>query len=250
MVRILLLIAFALSTLAAIPARAEVLTVAVSSNFVAPMQQLVRLWQQRYPDQPVRISSASTGKLYAQILHGAPFDLFFAADAEGPRSLYAQGRAQKPATYALGELVLWQRAGVQSPLARLKAGDFRRLALANPKTAPYGRAAQQVLQKLGLWPRVQSKLVRGENVGQAFQFVRTGNAELGFAARSQLIQTHLDDDAHRWLVDADLYDPIVQQAVVIKGRPHEAAAQRFLDFVLHDSAARAAIAHAGYRLPL
>lgn len=250
MLRILLFIAFSLSMLAAIPARAEVLTVAVASNFAAPMQQLVRLWQQRHPDQPVRISSASTGKLYAQIRHGAPFDLFFSADAERPRLLHAQGRAEKPATYALGELVLWQRVGEQAPLTRLKAGEFRRLALANPKTAPYGRAAQQVLEKLDLWQRVQPKLVRGENVGQAFQFVRTGNAQLGFAARSQLIQAHMDDDTHRWVVDAELYDPIVQQAVVIKGRPHKAAARRFLDFVLHDSAARAAIAHTGYRLPL
>ncbi len=234
----------------AVVARAESLTVAVASNFVAPMQQLVQLWQQRHPDQPVRIASASTGKLYTQILHGAPFDLFFAADDQRPQRLYAAGRAEKPATYALGELVLWQRSSESDPMARLKAGDFRRLALANPKTAPYGRAAQQVLQKLGLWSRVQPKLVRGENVGQAFQFVRTGNAQLGFAARSQLIQAHLDDDTHRWVVDAELYDPIVQQAVVIRGRPHVSDARRFLDFVLHDSAARAVIAHAGYRLPL
>lgn len=229
---------------------AQPLTVAVASNFLAPMQQLVRLWQQRYPDQPVRLVSASSGKLYAQITHGAPFDLFFSADALRPQRLFQQGHVHKPATYALGELVLWQRSGAQPPLARLKGGDFRRLALANPKTAPYGRAAQQVLQKLGLWPALQSRLVRGENVGQAFQFVRTGNAQLGFAAHSQVIQAHVDDDAHRWMVDRTLYAPIVQQAVVVKGRPFETAAQRFLDFVLHDSAARATIAQSGYRLPL
>jgi len=232
------------------PLRAETLTVAVASNFAAPMQQLVKLWRQHHPDVPVRIASASTGKLYAQIMHGAPFDLFFAADAQRPQRLYEAGRAERPATYALGELVLWQREGEQPPLQRLRQGDFRRLALANPKTAPYGRAAQQVLQKLGLWAQVRGRLVRGENVGQAFQFVRTGNAQLGFAARSQLIQAHLDDDTHRWLVERTLYDPIVQQAAVIRQRPHLADARRFLDFVLHDSAARALIAQAGYRLPL
>ena len=225
-------------------AQADELLVAVASNFNATMQQIARRFEQQ-SGYRVRISSGATGKHYAQISHGAPFDVFFAADEKRPRLLQQQGLAQGRFTYALGKLVLW------SPDPDLIDGDeqvlssqrFRFLAIANPKLAPYGRAAQQVLQKLKLWRRLQAQLVRGENVGQAFQYVKSGNAQLGFVAASQLKQG--EAAGSWWQAPQRWYRPIRQQAVRLNNRK---ATQQFMDFVRSD-AVRQLIRQSGYQTP-
>ena len=238
--------------LAVAPARAAELRIAVASNFAATLGELARTFEEQTGHR-LRLSPGSTGKHYAQIRHGAPFDLFFAADARRPRLLEDSGVAVKGSrfTYAQGRLVLWSpRADALKPdhaaiPDRLASGDFRRLAIANPKLAPYGRAAREVLQAQGLWSRLRPRLVRGENVGQTIQFVSTGNAELGFVALSQVIPARGQPARGAyWEVPRALYTPILQQAVLIRDSD---AAREFLRFV-RSAQARALIRAHGYRV--
>jgi molybdate transport system substrate-binding protein len=193
------------------------------------------------------VISGATGSHYAQIVNGAPFDVFLAADAERPQRLEAEGRAVAGTsfTYALGKLVLWSADAtvVDSAGAVLESGTFKHLALANPTLAPYGAAAQETLTALGLWEGVQGKLVRGDNIAQTLQFVQSGNVELGFVAMSQLID--IGNTGSRWDVPATLYDPIVQQGVLLKD---SAPAREFIDFIRSEES-RAVIREAGYDLP-
>ena len=237
-----------LLSLMSVASQAAVLQVAVAANFKPALAELAQLWQQHSGDV-IRLSSGSTGKLARQIMHGAPYDLFFAADSRHVRILVDHHRVCEAVPYATGTLVLYQREGETPPLARLKMENFRHLALANPKTAPYGQAAVETLKKLALWPQVQPRLVRGENVGQAFQFVETGNAELGFVALSQVRQVKRDDPQHVWQVPAEYHAPLVQQAAVICRSPNQTAARAFLQFVLTAPEARTLIRQYGYALP-
>ena len=242
------LVALMLGLLSGVPAAAEPLRIAVASNFVDAMDALIASWEQS-SGQPVERITASTGKLYAQIVHGAPFDLFFAADAERPRRLEAEGRALAGSrfTYALGRLVLWSpdedRVDAQGRV--LRDGDFRFLAIANPKLAPYGRAARELLESLGLWQSLQSRLVRGENIGQAFHFVASGNAELGLVAWSQISRPGRPVEGSWWLPPAAYYTAVEQQAVQLTQHPQ---AEAFLRFV-RGTAARQIIRQQGYDLP-
>lgn len=224
---------------------ADEIRVAVASNFAEAARRLATAFEAESGHR-VTLVIGATGKLYAQIHHGAPFDAYLAADRRRPERLEREGLARPGSrfTYALGELVLWSpRPGYVDPEGRvLEAGEFRHLAIANPRLAPYGRAAREVLEALGLWQRLQGRMVRGENIGQAFQFVRSGNAELGFVARSQLGGA---EAGSRWPVPSDLHAPIVQQAVLLKEKP---AARAFLAF-LRGRRGRAIITDQGYRLP-
>lgn len=239
-----------LALLGLLPATAESdsLHVAVASNFQPTMELLVRDFEDLTGHQ-LSVSYGSTGKHYAQILHGAPFGVFLAADAERPRRLEAEGLAVAGSrfTYAIGRLVLWSpRPGQLEDGARaLAEGEFRFLAIANPLTAPYGLAAEQVLQRLGLWASLQSRIVRGENIGQAFAYVKSGNAELGFVALSQLAGVDESERGSMWLVPEELHDPIEQQAVQLADSE---AARAFLDFLRGERAA-AVIRAKGYALP-
>jgi molybdate transport system substrate-binding protein len=180
----------------------------------------------------VSLSLASSGKHYALITHGAPFDAFFSADAQRPELLDRQGVAVAGSrfTYAIGKLVLWspRAAYVDAAGAVLEKGDFRHLALANPKLAPYGRAARDLLEHRGLWQALQNRLVRGENIGQTFQFVKSGNAELGLIAWSQIKQPGKTPQGSWWEPPHSLYRPIVQQAVMIKDSPPARAFMAFM----------------------
>lgn len=230
--------------------QAAQIRVAVASNFLQPLQKIAAAYSQGSHDQ-ILISSGSTGKLYAQIVNGAPFDCFLAASSEEPARLETDGLAVSGSrfTYAQGVLVLWA-ANVQqqgSVAAILQAGTFQHLALANPATAPYGRAARQVLQHLGLAEAVQGKLIRGENISQAYQYVATGAAELGFVAWSQL-QTGATTAGKIWQPDPAWYDPIIQQAVLLKTAKDIQATQTFLDY-LQSPAGKAVIQSFGYRVP-
>ncbi len=225
-------------------ADAAELRVAVAANFTAAMQTLAERFQQ-LSGHRLRVSYGSTGKLYAQILQGAPFDVFLAADQRRPRLLQQQGLASGRFTYATGRLVLWsaRQAGATSPGEHtLTEARFHKLALANPKTAPYGAAAVSVMRKLGVERRLRDKRVTGESVAQAYQFVASGNADLGFVA---LAQVALDDSGSYWLIPQALYPPIHQDAVVLKRGDAKPAATEFLAY-LRSRAARDVIARYGY----
>jgi molybdate transport system substrate-binding protein len=226
----------------------EEIHIAVASNFTEAMKTIVRDFEAATPHQVV-LSPGSTGKQYAQIRNGAPYHLFFAADAKRPARLEKDGHAIADTrfTYALGALVLWSARPdfIDAQGKILEGGSFRYLAMANPKLAPYGAAAKQVLQARGLWDPLQGRIAHGENIAQTYQFVASGNAELGFIAGSQLHRSQSEDTGSHWLVPSRFHDPIEQQAVLIKDTP---AARAFMDFVQSDSA-RKVIQDFGYTLP-
>lgn len=238
-----------LCLMAAAPAHAGETRVAVAANFAAPAQALVAAFGRRTGHQAVLVLGA-TGALATQIAHGAPFDLLLAADAERPAQLAAAGLAVPNSrfTYAIGQLVLYSTdPHLVDPAGRVLAGrGFTRLAIADPAAAPYGAAAVATLQRLGLWAAVQPRLVTGSSIGQAFQFVQTGAAELGFVAAGQLVGV---TGGSRWSVPARLHPPIVQQAVLLRAGAANPAAQAFLRF-LHQPAAAAVIRRYGYAVPV
>jgi molybdate transport system substrate-binding protein len=228
-------------------ASADVVHVAVATNFAATCRQLADAFTSASQHE-VLLSEGSTGKLAAQIANGAPFEVFLAADAERPTKLEADHHAVAGTrfSYALGRLVLWSaRDGFVRDETVLRGDDFAHLAIANPDLAPYGAAAREALQHLGVWERVLPKLVRGEDVGQTFHFVSTGNAELGLIALSQLG----DAGGSRWLVPSNLHAPIEQQAVLLVAGQNDPAAKAFLAF-LSSATARGLIERAGYGVPL
>lgn len=228
--------------------RAEDVRVAVAANFADTLRELGKAFEARTPHRLV-VSVGSTGKLYAQILHGAPFDLFLAADAKRPRLLEEAGGGVRGtrATYAVGRLVLWVpgRDALEDPRGWIREGDWSHLALANPRLAPYGRAARQVLAHLGVWERLGPRLVRGENVGQTYQFVATGAAQGGFVALSQLRRPGQPVEGTTWLVPPELHDPVEQQVLLIRERP---GARAFLEYLLGPEA-RGPIEAYGYSRP-
>lgn len=222
--------------------------IAVAANFAPALRALVRDFESQ-GGGPLDVVIGSTGKLYAQIRHGAPFDALFAADRRRPERLEAEGRARPGSRfdYAIGRLALWSpdASRVDGEGRVLREGRFRHLAMANPKLAPYGLAARQTLQALGLWQALRTRVVRGENVGQALQFVRSGNAELGFVALSQVRRPGQAAKGSLWVVPESLYQPIVQQAVRLTDHP---AARAFLDYV-RGPQGRTLIHAFGYRVP-
>ena len=209
--------------------------VAVATNFLSAFKVIAERFEDETRHQ-ILVSSGSSGKLYVQIQNGAPFDLFFSADAQRPELLEQEGLAVSGSrfTYAVGRLTLWSI----DPLlisgdgqAVLRQGKFQFLAIANPKTAPYGQAAVQTLKALKLWDHLEGRLVRGENIGQTFQFVFTENAQLGFVALSQVLDPKLKNVGARWDVPTHLYAPLTQQAVFLKRGRENSVAKSFMDFM-------------------
>lgn len=233
------------------PVQAGEVNVAVASNFAAPMERIVALFQHE-SGHTVKVSPGSSGKFTAQIKGGAPFDVFLSADEANPQRLEQEGLAVGGSrfVYALGKLVLWsaQPGLVDANGAVLRKGGYNKLAIAEPKLAPYGLAAQETLEKLGLWNTVQGKLVTGENITQTYQFAATGNAELAFIALSQVTLDGKVSAGSWWLVPSGLYQPIRQSAVLLSGAKDKAAAQAFLAFLKSEKAA-AVIRGFGYELP-
>ncbi len=231
-------------------AHAGTALVAVAANFAEVAQRLKPLFR-RASGNDIVITVGSTGKLYAQIVNGAPYDILLAADQRRARLLEegGQGVAGSRFTYATGQLSLWSPdpaaiAPGQGP-ALLAGGNFRHLAIANPRLAPYGAAARQVLERLGQWRRLQPRLVMGQNIGQVFSMVATGNAELGIIARSYALSPRNTRPGSRWDIPPGMHDPIRQDAVLLKRGRDNAAARAFLTF-LTSPAARAVIAGFGY----
>ncbi|UVO19277.1 molybdate ABC transporter substrate-binding protein [Stutzerimonas stutzeri] len=232
-------------------ASADEVQVAVAANFTAPMQKIAEAFARDTGHRAV-LAFGATGKFYAQINNGAPFDVLLAADEQTPQRLEdeGQGVAGSRFTYAIGSLVLWSaREGYVDPQGRvLTDGDFRHLALANPKTAPYGAAALQTLEKLGLRERLQPRFVQGENIAQTHQFVASGNAELGFIALSQVIEDGGIARGSAWRVPADQHQPIRQDALLLQRGEHNPAARALLDH-LKGASAVALIRAYGYEVP-
>jgi len=227
------------------PVWGEEIRVAAASNVAGAARALAERFEADTGHEVV-LAFGSTGKQYAQIRNGAPFHAFLAADVERPRRLEQEGVAVTGSrfTYARGALVLWSpESGYVDGEGRvLEKGSYRYLAIANPRLAPYGRAARQVLEQRGLWEATEGRRVMGENIAQTFQFVRTGNAELGFIAASQVKSSGAGS---RWRVPQSLHDPIDQQAVLIEDHP---VARDFLTFVGGDEG-RSVFQEFGYDVP-
>lgn len=227
--------------------QAEEVSVAVAANFTDATRDIVPLFEQA-TGHTLKVSFGSTGKLYSQIEHGAPFEVFLAADSKRPKKAAANGLAVNGTrfTYAVGKLALWSPKAdtFTDAEAFLKKGDFNKAAIANPKTAPYGLAAQQVMEHLEIWDRLKGKVVRGDSIAQTFQFAATGNAEVGFVALSQ-VKAWKENKGSVWEIPQRYYAPIEQQAVLLKKGEDSAAARAFLDF-LKGPEARAVITGYGY----
>ncbi|HYQ38655.1 MAG TPA: molybdate ABC transporter substrate-binding protein [Pseudomonas sp.] len=229
-------------------ARADEVQVAVAANFTAPMQELAKAFEQASGHQ-AKLAFGATGQFFAQINQGAPFEVLLSADSATPGKLTASGAAVPGSqfTYATGRLALWsaQPGLVDEQGAVLQQGHFAHLAIANPATAPYGAAALETLDQLGLRPALEGKLVRGESIAQAYQFVASGNAELGFVALSQVYRDGKVTQGSAWTVPAKLYSPLKQDAVLLLRGQDKPAAKALLDY-LRSPAAKALIARYGY----
>jgi molybdate transport system substrate-binding protein len=212
-------ILIALTTVLSFNSLAEQVQVAVAANFAEPIKAVAVVFE-KTTGHKLLVTLGATGKLYAQIKNGAPFDILLSADHKTPELLETQGIAQPGSrfTYATGKLVLWSANGklVDAKGDVLRSGAFRKLAYAAPKLAPYGAAAEQAIDKLGLTGALAPKLVQGESIGQTFNFVQTGNAELGFVAMSQVLEGGKLKSGSLWAVPQNLYTPIRQDAVVLK----------------------------------
>ncbi len=233
------------------PAWAGEVRAAVASNFSAPMELIAVLFQQE-SGHTVKVSLGSSGKFYSQIKGGAPFDVFLAADEALPKQLVQEKLAVGGSrfVYATGRLVLWsaQPGFVDAKGTVLYKGSYNKLAIADPRLAPYGMAARETLEKLTMWNAMQRKLVKGENVTQTYQFIATENAELGFIALSQVMRDGKVTDGSWWLVPSELHKPIRQGAVLLSGAKDQAASRAFLAFLKSGKAA-AVMRSFGYELP-
>lgn len=249
----ILLPAFAGWFLLSAPVHADALNVSVAVNFAKVLEELGEGFKAKTGHE-LKLSSGPTGKLYAQIVNGGPYDLFFAADVEKPQALIKDGLAVKDSyvVYAQGVLALW------SPTLPVKDGykavlekaEFNHLAIANPKVAPYGAEAIKVMETLGVYETVKPKIVNGESLAHAFQYVQTGNASLGFLALSQLVdpESPAYQKGEYWLPPQDMYKHLDQAAVILKRAENNPAAKAFWEYLRSDEA-RALIERYGYKLP-
>ena len=245
-----ILLAALVLTFASTVTYAESVSVAVAANFTAPMKQIAEAFH-KDTGHSVEAAYGATGKFYAQIKNGAPFQMLLAADDETPAKLDAEAMT-KPGTrftYAIGTLVLWSADAslIQDGAKVLGRNKFDKLAIANPKTAPYGAAAMEVLKGLSVDAMISPKLVQGENIAQTYQFVSTGNAQLGFVALSQVYKDGKIAEGSAWVVPSDMHEPIRQDAVILKNGADSAAAAALLEY-LKGEKARAIIRSFGYQI--
>lgn len=223
---------------------------AVAANFTVPAQKIAEQFQAD-TGHSVKLSYGSTGKFYSQIKNGAPFDVLLAADDTTPEKLGKEGLGDTASrfTYAIGTLVLWSRKpGYVDDKGLVLQGKFDKLAIANPRLAPYGVAAQETLEGLGLWGGVQNRIVMGENITQTQQFAGTGNADMAFIALSQTIKDGKAIEGSQWVVPKHLYTPIRQDAILLNSVQDKAATEDFMKY-LKGAKAIAVIRSFGYDLP-
>ncbi len=240
---------FVIASTAVTPVFAEQALVAVAANFVPPFREIAMEFEKSTGHQ-LQVAGGSSGNFYSQIKNGAPFDVFFSADMERPKKLEDEGLGVKDSrfTYAIGRLVLW------SPNADLIRGEetlrfkqYKKLAMANPKTAPYGVAAMQALQRLELWDSLQSQIVMGESLGQTMGFIESGNAQLGFVALSQVLDPKIKGQGSRWDVLTNLHEPIKQDVILLTKGKDNVAAKALLEF-MSGPQAKKIVEHYGYEL--
>ena len=232
-------------------AMADEVRVAVAANFTAPMQELAPLFEKATGDKLV-VSYGATGAFFAQIKNGAPFDAFLAADSKTPTKAVNEGYAVKGTQfpYAMGKLILWSpEDGLIKDAKSLDSEKIVKLAVADPKLAPYGEAAFQTMKALGVLAKLEPKFVMGNNIGKTFQFVNTKNAQAGFVALSQVFKDGKLKSGSGWEVPADLYQPIRQDAVLLNPGKDNAGAKRFLEFLKTSPEAARIRAAYGYGTP-
>jgi molybdate transport system substrate-binding protein len=243
------ILVFAAAAVSAAAAADEV-QVAVAANFTAPMQKLAAEFEKE-SGHKVQLIFGATGKFYAQIENGAPFDVLLAADDQTPAKLVNEGKAVAASrmTYAIGKLVLWSpRPGlVDAKGAVLKNTGIAHVAYCNPQLAPYGAAAVEAMKSLAVFDLLQPKLVQGENIAQAYHFVASGNAEIGFVALSQVFMDGKITEGSAWVVPANLYSPIRQDAVILDRGRGRAAPAELLKYLRSDKA-KTVIRSYGYDL--
>lgn len=218
---------------------AQDVKVAVAANFTAPIKEIAPLYEKATGDKLI-LSFGSTGAFFAQIKNGAPFDVLLAADDETPAKAVGEGLAVEGTTftYAVGRLVLWSSdENFKADPETLVSNSVKYVAVANPKLAPYGAAAYEALGNLNLVEAVKPKIVQGDNIGKTYQFVRSGSAQAGFIALSQCWKNGKFTSGSGWIVPQDLYEPIKQDAVLLKKGEDNEAARRFLDFMKNDEQA-------------
>ncbi|OFX22687.1 MAG: molybdate ABC transporter substrate-binding protein [Anaeromyxobacter sp. RBG_16_69_14] len=255
-----LVLALAAASGAALPALARsgdaprAVSVAVAANLKPAFEEIAAEWKAKNHGVEVRATYGSSGNFFSQIANGAPFDLFLAADAEFPARVVEKGLAEgKAFTYAYGKLVVWVPKG--SPLdfdrrglAAVTDPTVKRIAIASPQLAPYGRAAQAALQAAGVYDAVKDRIVLGQTVSQAAQFVESGNAQIGFLPQSLASVPPLSDEGRSWLVPPSIYPRIEQAGVVLKGAKSATLARALAAFIT-GAAGRAALEKHGYALP-
>lgn len=227
-------------------ALADSANIAVAANFTEPAKEIAAAFKAKTGHEAV-LSFGSSGQFFTQISQDAPFQVFLSADAARPKKLEEDGLTVKNTrfTYAVGKLVLWSKdPGLVKGEQTLKDGKFAKISICNPVAAPYGAAAVEAMQTLRVYDELKPKLVEGANISQAFQFVQTGNAEIGFVALSQVIN---DKEGSRWMVPQSLYTPITQDAVLLKKGESDEAAKAFFEF-LKGPESRAIIEKYGYEL--
>ncbi len=248
MSRIILLLAAFFSL--AMQVRAAEVSVAVAANFTAPMQKIAQAFEQETGHKAI-LAFGATGNFYAQIRNGAPFQILLAADDETPVRIEKEGLgvAGSRFTYATGKLVLWSKQPglVDDKGEILRSGKFQRIALANPKLAPYGAAAIETMAKLGVLQENQSKVVQGENIAQTYQFISTENAQLGFVALSQVFADGKIAQGSAWIVPSTLHSAIRQDAILLTKGNDNPAAMALMNF-LRSNSAKAVIRSYGYEL--
>ena len=230
--------------------QADEVQVAVAANFTAPIQAIASEFEKDTGHKLIAAYGA-TGQFYTQIKNGAPFEVFLAADDSTPEKLEKEGDIVPGSrfTYAIGTLALWSaKDGYVDDTGKvLEKNQFKHLSIANPKAAPYGLAATQVLAKLGLTDKVKDKIVEGQNITQAYQFVSTGNAELGFVALSQIFKDGKVSHGSAWIIPETMHDPIKQDAVILKKGENNPAAKALTEY-LKGPKAEAIIKSYGYQL--
>jgi molybdate transport system substrate-binding protein len=244
---------FVLTLLLTVAADAQELKVAAASDLTAALAELTAAYQKGHKTNLV-LSFGSSGNFFTQIQNGAPFDIFFSADISYPQKLEEANLAEPGSLYeyAVGRLVLWvpseSSVDVNKGLDSLRSPAVRRVSIANPQHAPYGRAAVAALQHAKMYDSLKDKLVFGENISQAAQFVQSGNADVGFIALSLALSMQMKQAGKYWLVPADYHPPLRQAAVIVRSSRQKVEATKFLDFV-RSAQGRAIMEHYGFTLP-
>lgn len=249
--RSIFLVVMALIGFAAVPASAEKITIAAAADLKFAMDEIVAGFKRIQPDGEVDVTYGSSGKFQTQIQQGAPFDLFFSADIAFPRELVRQGLAASGVKqYAVGRIVLWSNSmdATKMTLAGLADAKIQKIAIANPKHAPYGKRAEEVLRSAGLWEKLQSKLVYGENIAQAAQYVQSGNAQVGIIALSLAVNPELAKMGGYYIIPDNLHNPLEQGYIITQRGANKPLAKKFAGY-MDSKHARSILTKYGFVLP-